>query len=110
MRGTRGLPVWQSNYYEHIVRTDAEPERIRDDMRQNPANGLKIAKIPRPTLSVAVINQDDLPPTFVIRRGGSRAALFFECAMFRDIQAEARIGREVLSDLVARDAEHRHPA
>ena len=37
LRRTPGVPVWQRNYYEHIVRTDAELERIRDYIRQNPA-------------------------------------------------------------------------
>jgi hypothetical protein len=37
LRGTPGLPVWQRNYYEHIVRNEAELERIRDYIRANPA-------------------------------------------------------------------------
>ncbi len=36
LRGTAGRPVWQRNYYEHIVRTEGELERIRDYIRQNP--------------------------------------------------------------------------
>jgi REP element-mobilizing transposase RayT len=32
-----GLTVWQRNYYEHIVRTEGELERIRDYIRENPA-------------------------------------------------------------------------
>jgi hypothetical protein len=32
-----GVPVWQRNYYEHIVRTEAEFERIRDYIKENPA-------------------------------------------------------------------------
>ncbi len=37
LRGTAGRPVWQRNYFEHIVRTDGELERIRDYIRENPA-------------------------------------------------------------------------
>jgi hypothetical protein len=37
LRSTPGLPVWQRNYYEHIVRTEGELERIRDYIRENPA-------------------------------------------------------------------------
>jgi putative transposase len=37
LRATLGIPVWQRNYYEHIVRTDGELERIRDYIRANPA-------------------------------------------------------------------------
>jgi putative transposase len=37
LRGTPAIPVWQRNYYEHIVRNEAELERIRDYIRANPA-------------------------------------------------------------------------
>lgn len=36
-RGTPGKPVWQRNYYEHIVRTDRALSRIRAYIHQNPA-------------------------------------------------------------------------
>jgi putative transposase len=35
-RGCVGEPVWQRNYFEHIVRTDSELERIREYIRNNP--------------------------------------------------------------------------
>jgi putative transposase len=35
-RETRGTPVWQRNYYEHIVRDDADLNRIRDYIANNP--------------------------------------------------------------------------
>ena len=34
-RGTPGLPVWQRNYHEHILR-DGELDRIREYIRNNP--------------------------------------------------------------------------
>jgi REP element-mobilizing transposase RayT len=37
MRGTPGVPVWQRNYYEHIIRNDRELERIRQYILDNPA-------------------------------------------------------------------------
>jgi putative transposase len=37
LRGTPGTPVWQRNYYEHVVRTEEELHRIRDYIRPNPA-------------------------------------------------------------------------
>jgi REP element-mobilizing transposase RayT len=37
LRGTPGVPVWQRNYYEHVVRNEAGLERIRDYIRENPA-------------------------------------------------------------------------
>src|SRR5438105_4388191 len=37
LRGTPGIPVWQRNYYEHVVRNEADLERIRDYIRANPA-------------------------------------------------------------------------
>ena len=36
LRNTPGIPVWQRNYYEHIVRNEAEWERIRMYIRENP--------------------------------------------------------------------------
>jgi REP-associated tyrosine transposase len=37
MRGTPGAPVWQRNYYEHVVRNDRELAMIRNYMLENPA-------------------------------------------------------------------------
>lgn len=36
LRHTPGLPVWQRNYYEHIVRDEAELNRIRQYIQNNP--------------------------------------------------------------------------
>ncbi len=36
LRGTRGVSVWQSNYYEHIIRDDADRQRIRRYIESNP--------------------------------------------------------------------------
>lgn len=36
MRGTPGAAVWQRNYYEHIIRDEAEWGRIRDYIEANP--------------------------------------------------------------------------
>jgi putative transposase len=36
-RNTPGLPVWQRNYYEHIIRDEAALERIRQYIADNPA-------------------------------------------------------------------------
>ena len=35
-RGTTGTPVWQRNYYEHIIRDDASLNRIRQYILNNP--------------------------------------------------------------------------
>jgi putative transposase len=35
-RGTPGFPVWQRNYYEHIVRDDDELDAIRKYITENP--------------------------------------------------------------------------
>jgi REP element-mobilizing transposase RayT len=37
LRGTSGAPIWQRNYYEHIIRNQAEWERIRLYIQNNPA-------------------------------------------------------------------------
>jgi putative transposase len=36
MRGTPDLPVWQRNYYEHIIRNEEELNRIREYISTNP--------------------------------------------------------------------------
>lgn len=36
LRRTPGLPIWQRNYYEHIVRDQADWERIREYILNNP--------------------------------------------------------------------------
>jgi putative transposase len=36
LRGSTGNPVWQRNYYDHIVRTETELIRIRNYIRKNP--------------------------------------------------------------------------
>ena len=37
MRGTPGAPVWQRNYYDHIIRNEAALNRIRQYIADNPA-------------------------------------------------------------------------
>jgi len=37
MRGTPGTPVWQRNYYEHVIRDEAALDRIRGYLAENPA-------------------------------------------------------------------------
>jgi putative transposase len=37
IRGTTGAPVWQRNYWEHIIRDEDELSRIREYIRNNPA-------------------------------------------------------------------------
>jgi len=36
IRNTPGIPVWQRNYYEHIIRDDRELQAIREYIRYNP--------------------------------------------------------------------------
>ncbi len=38
IRQTRGIPVWQRNYYEHIVRDEMDLHRIRQYIMDNPKN------------------------------------------------------------------------
>jgi len=34
----QGVPVWQRNYYEHIIRNEPELDRIREYIVNNPLN------------------------------------------------------------------------
>jgi putative transposase len=38
LRDNPGVPVWQRNYYERVIRDDAEWNRIREYVTGNPAN------------------------------------------------------------------------
>lgn len=38
MRGLRNAPVWQRNYYEHIIRNADDAERIEHYIMTNPSN------------------------------------------------------------------------
>ncbi len=37
-RESRGAPIWQRNYYEHIIRNQAELDRIANYIQTNPVN------------------------------------------------------------------------
>ena len=37
-RNTPGLPVWQRNYFDHVIRNEEELYRIRQYIRNNPVN------------------------------------------------------------------------
>jgi REP element-mobilizing transposase RayT len=36
IRQNHGIPVWQRNYYEHIIRNDNELNKIREYIINNP--------------------------------------------------------------------------
>ncbi len=38
LRGTPGIPVWQRNYYEHVVRNESELRAIQQYILDNPLN------------------------------------------------------------------------
>ncbi len=38
---TRGAPVWQRNYYEHIIRNEKDLDRIRKYIDANPSNWMQ---------------------------------------------------------------------
>ena len=38
LRQTSKIPVWQRNYYEHVIRNDDEMNRIREYIQNNPLN------------------------------------------------------------------------
>jgi putative transposase len=38
LRGTPGVPVWQRNYYERVIRHDRELNAIREYIHHNPLN------------------------------------------------------------------------
>jgi hypothetical protein len=38
IRNSPGVPVWQRNYYEHIIRNETELNKIREYIINNPLN------------------------------------------------------------------------
>jgi REP element-mobilizing transposase RayT len=38
LRGTQGIPVWQRNYYEHIIRGEDDLNSLREYIDNNPVN------------------------------------------------------------------------
>ena len=44
MRKTPGTPVWQRNYYDHIIRSEREYEEVAAYIANNPANWLTDAE------------------------------------------------------------------
>jgi putative transposase len=37
MRHTPGVPIWQRNYFEHVIRSEESLNRIRQYILDNPA-------------------------------------------------------------------------
>lgn len=46
LRGRPGAPVWQRNYYEHVIRNEADLHRIRQYIAGNPARWAEDPKNP----------------------------------------------------------------
>ncbi len=38
LRNTRGQPVWQRNYFEHVIRDERDLNRVREYIQNNPVN------------------------------------------------------------------------
>jgi REP element-mobilizing transposase RayT len=41
IHGTIGKPVWQRNYYEHVIRNETDLEEIREYIQNNPLKWLE---------------------------------------------------------------------
>lgn len=48
-RGTPGVPVWQRNYWEHVVRNELSLQRIREYITNNPVTWSRDAENPEAT-------------------------------------------------------------
>jgi REP element-mobilizing transposase RayT len=48
VRGLRGAPVWQRSFYDHIIRDDADLERVREYIAGNPSAWIEDAHDPIP--------------------------------------------------------------
>ncbi len=50
-RETPGMPLWQRNYYEHVIRDDGDLHRIREYIAANPAHWLEDSEYVADTIS-----------------------------------------------------------
>jgi len=55
LRGTPGQPVWQRNYYEHVIRNETDLQETREYIQNNPLKWL----------------EDEYHPDHIRRRGDS---------------------------------------
>ena len=64
LRGTPGKSIWQRNYYEHVIRSEKELNRIREYIENNPLRWQIDRENPdRKTSQVrSTIEEDDLYP------------------------------------------------
>ena len=70
IRGTPGLPVWQRNYYEHVIRNEDDLDRVRRYIAENPLrweedpeNPLSVSA-PRPRRAVGAVREPPLRGTY----------------------------------------------
>jgi putative transposase len=50
VRGSRGAPVWQRSFYDHIIRDEADLERVREYIAGNPRAWVNDGQDAVPTL------------------------------------------------------------
>jgi hypothetical protein len=41
IRATPGMPLWQRNYYDYVIRDDDDLNRIRESSDNNPVNWMQ---------------------------------------------------------------------
>jgi putative transposase len=56
MRNTRGVPVWQRNYYEHIIRGEVDYNRIAEYISTNPQRWMSDTLLPDNTANAPCHN------------------------------------------------------
>lgn len=68
MRNTRGVPVWQRNYYEHIIRDEADYTRIAEYISTNPQRWMSDTLHPDNTANVGarfIAPNSTIAPKFI---------------------------------------------
>ena len=68
-RGTPGARVWQRNYYDHVIRNEADLHRIRQYIADNPARWAEDPENPARSLDAAPVGPGGIRRT---RRRGDR--------------------------------------
>ncbi len=60
LRGAKGQPIWQRNYYEHIIRNESSLQEIREYIANNPAQWATDRENPDAPAGARLIAPNDL--------------------------------------------------
>jgi len=60
--GTKGLSIWQRNYYEHVIRSESSLQEIREYIANNPAQWAIDSENPDVVVNQGAMNRAPTDP------------------------------------------------